>query len=243
MKLEICVDNFEAMKTAMDNGADRIELCASLSEGGLTPPHSFIQAAVQLRPISYIMIRPRSCDFLYTSDEIEMMHQDIYRVKQLGGLGVVFGVLTADGEIDADAMRSLTNAAAGMAVTCHRAVDQVRDVFAAIDTLADLGVARILTTGQAENPYDGMDMLAKMVKHADGRIKIMAAAVEPGNVREIVDKTGVHEVHAAALTQRRSKMKYVKDEAKMGHGDDFTLGVVDGQFVRDLKAAVKDLQV
>lgn len=238
MKLEICVDNFESIKTAMDHGADRIELCASLSEGGLTPSNAFIKAVLRLKPVSFVMIRPRSCDFLYTSDEIEMMHEDIHTVKQLGGLGVVFGVLTENGDIDVDVMRSLTKAAAGMAVTCHRAVDQVRDVYAAIDALADLGVARILTSGQEEDPYTGIDTLGKMVAHANGRIKIMAAGVEPGNVREIIERTGVDEVHSAALTQRRSQMKYIKDEAKMGHGDDFYLGIVDGQFVHDLKAAI-----
>ena len=195
MLLEICIDNYESLTAAVKNGADRIELCASLSEGGLTPPFSFIEAAMQASVPVFVMIRPRSCDFLYTSQEIEMMHRDIHMAKKLGAPGVVFGVLTADGDIDRTAMQSLVRAAAGMQVTCHRAVDQVRDVYAAIDTLADLGVRRILTSGQAETPYEGTGTLAKMVKYADQRLLIMAAGVNPQDVRQIITQSGVDEVH------------------------------------------------
>ena len=150
MKLEICVDNYESMITAAQNGADRIELCASLSEGGLTPPFSLIEAAMKLSIPVFVMIRPRSCDFLYSSEEIEMMHRDIYMAKSQGAPGVVFGVLTPNGEIDGLAMQSLIKEAAGMQITCHRAVDQVKDIYAAVDILADLGVHRVLTSGQEE---------------------------------------------------------------------------------------------
>lgn len=241
MQLEICIDNYESLSTAVSNGADRIELCASLSEGGLTPPCSFIEAAMKFSLPVFIMIRPRSCDFLYTSTEIEMMHRDIYNAKKLGAPGVVFGVLTADGKIDTTVMQSLVRTAAGMQVTCHRAVDQVREVFTAIDTLADLGVARILTSGQAENPYDGIESLSKMVAHAKKRIKIMAAGVTPENVREIVQRTGVDEVHSAAAAWRSSKMKYIKETAKMGHGDDFSLNIVNGEIVKSIKANLSSL--
>jgi copper homeostasis protein len=236
LKLEICVDNFESLATAATSGADRIELCASLSEGGLTPPYSFIEAALKISVPVFVMIRPRSCDFLYTSKEIEMMHRDIHIAKKLGAPGVVFGIITAGGEIDSTVMKSLVQAADGMQVTCHRAVDQVQDIYAAIDTLVSLGINRILTSGQAENPYDGMEILAKMVMHAQNRIMIMAAGVTPTDVREIIQKTGVDEVHSAAATWRPSKMQYIKETAKMGRGDDFSLNVVDGEIVQAIKA-------
>ncbi len=236
MKLEICVDNYELLMSAVNNGADRIELCASLQEGGLTPPQSFIEAALKVRIPVFVMVRPRSCDFLYTSAEIEMMHRDIYLAKELGAPGVVCGVLTEKGEIDAVAIRSLVKEAAGMEVTCHRAVDQVKDIFAAIDTLASLGVKRILTSGQEESPYDGIENLTQMVQYAQNRIMLMAAGVTPDDVREIIDKTGVDEVHSAAEANRPSQMKFVKSEAKMGHGDDFSLNIVDGEIVRMIKA-------
>ncbi len=236
MKLEICVDNYESLITAVNNGADRIELCASLREGGLTPPYSFIEAALKVSVPVFVMIRPRGCDFLYTSAEIEMMHRDIHTAKKLGAAGVVCGVLTAKGEIDAVAMDSLVKEAAGMDVTCHRAVDQVRDIYAAIDTLADLGVKRILTSGQEETPCDGIETLTQMVRYAQNRVMLIAAGVTPTDVREIVEKTGVDEVHSAAATYRTSEMNYVKSQAKMGHGDDFALNIVDGEIVRAIKA-------
>jgi copper homeostasis protein len=235
MKLEICVDNYESMITAIRNGADRIELCASLREGGLTPPASFIEAAMKVSIPVFVMIRPRSCDFLYTDAEIEMMHRDIHTAKKLGAPGVVFGVLTPNGDIDATAMRSLVVEAAGMDVTCHRAFDQVRKMYSAIDTLVDLGVKRILTSGQEENPYDGIDGLSEIVRYAQRRILIMAAGVTPLDVKEIVERTGVNEVHSAAATFRRSEMDYIKSEAKMGHGEDFSLNVVDGEVVKAIK--------
>jgi copper homeostasis protein len=241
MKLEICVDNHESLVTAVQAGADRIELCASLREGGLTPPWSFIEATLHVGVPVFVMIRPRSCDFLYTSQEIEMMHRDIHMARQLGVPGVVFGVLTADGEIDAAAMKSLVAEAGDMEVTCHRAVDQVRDVHAAIDTLAGLGVKRILTSGQQETLHAGMDVLAGMVRYARRRLMIMAAGVTPQDVREIVVKTGVDEVHSAAARYRRSTMGYFRGDAKMGQGDDFSLNVVDGEIVRGIKTNLSGL--
>jgi len=241
MQLEICIDNYESLTVAVKCGADRIELCASLREGGLTPPISFIEAAMRVSVPVFVMIRPRNCDFLYTSEEIEMMHRDIYHARKLGVPGVVFGVLTADGEIDTTAMQSLMRTAAGMQVTCHRAVDQVRDIYTAIDSLIDLGVKRILTSGQAETPVKGIQTLAKMVVHARKRIIIMPAGVTPEDVREIILKTGVDEVHSAAATWRSSKMQYIKENAKMGHGDDFSLHVVDGKLISVLKENLSGL--
>lgn len=241
MNLEICVDNYESFSTALKTGADRIELCSSLREGGLTPSYAFMEAAMKASPPVFMMIRPRSCDFLYTDDEIEIMHRDISAAKKLGAPGVVFGVLTADGSIDAPVMKSLIKEAAGMEVTCHRAFDQVRDVFEALDSLIELGVKRILTSGQAENPYDGMDMLQKVVAHAQRRVMIMAAGVTPATVKEIILKTGVDEVHSAAATSRKSNMAYIKSDAQMGHGDDFVLNVVDGELVSGIKANMAGL--
>jgi len=241
MLLEICVDNHESLLAAAENGADRIELCASLHEGGLTPPLSFIEAALKLPIPIFVMIRPRGCDFLYTSAEIEMMHRDIFHAKQLGVPGVVFGVLTEDGKIGATAMKSLIQAASGMAITCHRAVDQVRDVFGAIDTLAGLGVDRILSSGRAQNVFDGVDMLRQMVAYTRGRVKIMAAGVRPHNVREIVEKSDVDEVHSSASVLRPSQMKFIHSSARMGQADDFSLKVTDGEMVRALKTAINPL--
>jgi copper homeostasis protein len=241
MNLEICVDNYESFSTAIKCGADRIELCSSLREGGLTPSYAFMEAALKTDVPVFMMIRPRSCDFLYTDNEIEIMHRDIHAAKKLGAPGVVFGVLTADGKINSPVMKSLANEASGMEITCHRAFDQAKDVFQAVDTLVELGVKRILTSGQAENPYDGMDVLQKIVSYARRRIMVMAAGVTPATVNEIIVKTGVDEVHSAASTFRKSGMLYVKSDAKMGHGEDFFMNVVDGELVREIKTNMAGL--
>lgn len=241
MNLEICVDNYESFSTAIASGADRIELCSSLREGGLTPSYAFMESALKASVPVFMMVRPRSCDFLYAENEIEVMRRDIHAAKKLGAPGVVFGVLTADGQIDFPVMKSLVKEAAGMEVTCHRAFDQVRDVFEAVDSLVELGVKRILTSGQAENPYDGMETLQKVVSHARKRIMIMAAGVTPATAKEIALKTGVDEVHSAAAIFRNSGMTYVRCDAKMGRGDDFTLNVVDGELVKGIKAEIENL--
>jgi len=241
MNLEICVDNYESFFTALNNGADRIELCSSLREGGLTPSYAFMEAALKVSQPVFIMIRPRSCDFLYIDHEIEIMHRDIHTAKKLGAPGVVFGALTADGEINFPVMKSLVREADGMDVTCHRAFDQVKDAFEAVDALIELGVKRLLTSGQAENPFDGMEMLHKIVTRAQKRVMIMAAGVTPATVKEIIIKAGVDEVHSAAFTSRKSNMLYVKSDAQMGHGEDFLMNVVDGELVREIKVNMAGL--
>jgi len=241
MNLEICVDTYESFSTAIQNGADRIELCSSLKEGGLTPSYAFMEAALKADKPVFMMVRPRSCDFLYTDAEIEIMHRDIYAAKKLGAPGVVFGVLTPDGKINSPVMKSLIKEASGMEVTCHRAFDQAQDVFEAVDSLVELGVKRILTSGQAENPYDGIDMLQKVVSYARRRIMIMAAGVTPATVNEIVVRTGVDEVHSAAFMSRKTGMTYVRSDAKMGHGEDFSMNVVDGELVKGIKAGIANL--
>lgn len=240
MNLEICVDNYESFSIALKSGADRIELCSSLREGGLTPSYAFMEAALKVNRSVFMMIRPRSCDFLYADEEIDMMCRDIYMARNLGACGVVFGVLTASGEINFPVMQALIREASGMQVTCHRAFDQVRDGVQAINDLIDLGVHRVLTSGQAENPYDGIPMLQKIVRAANNRIKIMAAGVKPETVREIILKTGIDEVHSAAMIPRKSEMYYIKSDAHMGQGEDFVLNIVDGNQVREIKKAMAD---
>ncbi len=133
------------------------------------------------------------------------------------------------------------NEAVGLEVTCHRAFDQVRDVNATLESLIELGVKRILTSGQAENPYHGMELLKSIVSLAKRRIMIMAAGVNPETVKEIILKTGVDEVHSAAAASRKSAMSYIKSEAQMGHGEDFLMNVVDGNLVREIKGNMAGL--
>lgn len=242
MILEICVDNLESFNTAVASGADRIELCSALSEGGLTPSYGFMEVALRSSVPTFMMVRPRGCDFLYSSDEIEMMLRDIYHIKQLNALGVVFGALDENANLNMDAMKALVKASGNMKMTLHRAIDQSQDAFETLDAIMSLGMHRVLTTGQKNNVVEGTQTLAKMKKFVGNKLAIMAGGgVKADTIENVIQQTRVDEIHASATTNRNSKMKFILADSKMGSdnndnsGDDFKLNVVDPQIVRNLK--------
>ncbi len=236
MILEICVDNLESFNTAVANGADRIELCSALSEGGLTPSYGFMEVALRAPVPSFMMVRPRGCDFLYTHHEIEMMLRDIYHIKQIGATGVVFGALNENGEVHMEHMKALMKETKGMEATFHRGIDQTREPFEALDAIMSLGMNRVLTTGQKNNVVEGAETLSKMKEFAKGRVTIMAGGgVKPDIIEDVIRRSGVDEIHASATTNRNSNMKFVLNDSQMGSGSDFQLNVVDAQTVRNLR--------
>ena len=146
---EICANSAESCVAAQEGGANRVELCAAIPEGGTTPSYGEIRMARKLIDIRlHVIIRPRGGDFLYSPVEIETMEEDIRMARQAGADGVVFGCLTPEGELDMPAMERLMKAAEGMAVTFHRAFDYVKDPKQVLETLIQLGVDRVLTSGQ-----------------------------------------------------------------------------------------------
>ena len=148
MIVEICVDCLDSVAACAEAGADRIELCAGLVEGGTTPSAGFIKAARQIFPGRIMtMIRPRAGDFLYSPAEAALMRDDIRTARDLSADGVVFGCLTADGEIDTALAAEFAAAAAGMDMTFHRAFDVSRDLTQSLETLIQLGIPRVLTSG------------------------------------------------------------------------------------------------
>ncbi len=154
--IEVCVENTDGLVAAQRAGADRIELCASLLEGGLTPSSGMVEVAKRLATVPFhVIVRPRGGDFLYTDIEFAAMIADVRALRQIGVDGVVVGCLTADGEIDEDRMLALTEAARPLSVTCHRAFDMTRDFAAAVETLVRLGVDRVLTSGQRDTALEG----------------------------------------------------------------------------------------
>lgn len=198
--LEVCVDTLECAIAASEVGASRIELCAALSEGGLTPSMGLMQAAAQLPIQVYAMIRPRAGGFQYSNAEIELMKADISAAKSAGLAGVVFGVLNADATLDMALNAALLDFAEPLKCTLHRAFDEVPDPILALEQAIELGFERILTSGQQPSVTDGVDLIARLVKIARGRISIMpGAGVTVDNVAEIVEKTGVNEVHSSCL--------------------------------------------
>ncbi|MCQ2343419.1 MAG: copper homeostasis protein CutC [Paludibacteraceae bacterium] len=202
MKLEICATDIRSVLAAKEAGADRVELCSALEVGGLTPSEGLIRAAISTGIAVNVLIRPRPGDFVYNDDEIAVMVNDISRAFELGANGVVFGALTPEGNIDEYACWFLINAALGKDITFHRAIDRCNDIPAKVEKLVEMGFCRVLTSGGKATAIEGADVIREMVSVADGRLEIMAGSgVNSDNVRELISRTGVAEVHASAKGQ------------------------------------------
>lgn len=216
--VEICVEGIDGLIEAQRAGADRVELCASLIEGGITPSWGTIRDALKLATIPFhAIIRPRGGDFLYSEREFASMVADVEACRTLGIAGVVVGCLTPDGEIDEVRMRALAAAAGPMNVTCHRAFDMTRDPFEALEALIRCGVSRVLTSGQRDTAEDGAELMGRLVTHAGDRIVIMGCGgLHPQNVAGILAATGLEEIHFAALRAEPSAMRYRNTKVGMG---------------------------
>jgi copper homeostasis protein len=215
---EICVDSVEGVRAARAAGATRVELCASLLEGGITPSRGMIRQARTVPGIKlYIIIRPRGGDFLYNDAEFAAMASDIETAKAEGADGVVIGQLTADGFVDVAHTRELMTLARPMAVTFHRAFDMTPDPFAALETLVDLGIDRILTSGQEASVLEGLPMIAELVKRAGDRIVIIpGGGITARNVDRIVAAARPKEIHFAALELEAGGMRFRRNHVFMG---------------------------
>ena len=174
LKFEVCVDSIAGIRAAREADAERVELCANLLEGGITPSLGTILVARKVADIKlHVMIRPRGGDFLYDEDEIATMEADIASAKSAGVDGVVFGVLERDGRIDLAATERLVARARPVSVTFHRAFDMTPEPLIALETLIELGVDRILTSGQEPTAYEGAERIAELIKAAVGRLIVM----------------------------------------------------------------------
>lgn len=204
--LEICVDTFESAKNAELGGADRIELCAALSEDGLTPSIGFAKQCVDLLSIPvFPMIRPRAGDFVYSKEELQIMVEDIKQFKKIGVHGIVSGVLQRDRQIDEIALRRLINAAKPLPFTFHRAFDYTIDPYNALNTLMRLQVDRVLTSGQKATAMDGQELLTELVEQADGGIIIMpGSGIKSSNI-EVLLGTNAVEFHGSARPAGQSQ--------------------------------------
>jgi len=222
-KFEICANSVESCLAAQEGGADRVELCAGIPEGGTTPSYGEIKLARKLltKTKLHVIIRPRGGDFLYTPLELERMEEDIRICRELGVDGVVFGCLTEEGEIDREANRRLVKLARPMSVTFHRAFDRTADPMKALEDIISLGCNRILTSGQQPKAIDGINLLAQLEKKLKEYplppIQLLAGSgVNEENIRQIFDATGIHEYHFSARVNVVSKMKHYNHEVYMG---------------------------
>ena len=208
--IEIVAYNLRSVSAAAGAGADRIELCASPDEGGTTPSYGTIAQARKLCPLDlYVMIRPRGGDFLYSTYEFNAMLQDIAQCQRAAVDGIVFGILTKDGDIDVDRCKELIRKARPLKVTCHRAFDMTNDPFKALEDCIEAGFDRILTSGQKQKAIDGTELIHKLIEQAGGKIEIMpGSGINDTNVLKILEETGANEIHLSASTFENSKMEF-----------------------------------
>lgn len=218
MKIEICVDSIEGAMAAERGGADRVELCANLLEGGTTPSAGCVTIAREkLRIGLQVIIRPRGGDFLYSDLEMEAMLEDTRLAKELGADGVVIGCLTAPGDVDLERTRQLIEVARPLNITFHRAFDMCREPRRALEDLIRLGVDRVLTSGQEASVLEGLDLICELEKQAGDRIIIMpGGGLTARNVRKIVEASGVREVHLSARSNVESRMEHRNSRCFMG---------------------------
>lgn len=216
--LELCLESIDSVIAAERGGAQRVELCANLLEGGTTPSAGTIIAARQHAQIAInVMIRPRGGDFLYTETEFESMQQDIRIAKNSGADGIVLGLLRADGTVDVERTKQLVELAHPLPVTFHRAIDVSRDLEEALEDIISTGASRVLTSGGRPSVVEGAETVAQLVQAAKGRIVVMpGCGIRAGNVLSILETTGAHEVHIALEEELQSGMTFRKQEIPMG---------------------------
>lgn len=196
--IEVCVDTIDGVRAAIVGGADRVELCAALSEGGLTPSLGLMCAAARENIPCFAMIRPRAGLFQFGTAEEAVMHADIVAARDAGLAGVVLGAQAADGRLDVAMLGRLKSTAEGLGLTLHRVIDVVPDPIEALDQAIALGFDRVLTSGAEPDAGAGTAMIVKMVARAQDRISVMAGCgVTAENVATLVGDTGVREVHAS----------------------------------------------
>ncbi len=238
-KFEICANSVESCVEAQRGGADRVELCAGMPEGGTTPSYGDIVMARKLLDTTklHVIIRPRGGDFLYSDLEKEIMLEDVRMARRLGVDGVVFGALTAEGDVDMEFMRQLMAEAEGMSVTFHRAFDVCRDPREALEQIIELGCERILTSGQMPKAEEGVELLRELVERAGKRIVIMpGCGVNASNIAHIAEATGAREFHFSGRSKRESDMIFRRSRVSMGGAvviDEYSRDVTDVEIVRE----------
>lgn len=229
MIVEIACGNFESVLNAQGAGADRIEVCSALSVGGITPSFGLVKKAISLfSKNTFVLIRPREGNFIYSDEEFEIILDDIHLVKQMGVGGIISGALLSNNKIDVEKTKAMIDASGELPFTFHRAFDLIPDPFTGMEALVDLGVKRILTSGQKANALDGKELLKKLVELAQDDITILAGAgINPKNVVELVEYTNVKEIHLSAKHRSGSQAAVA-----MGSSDNGTYDISDERTIK-----------
>lgn len=217
-KLEICCYTADSAVKAEKAGADRIELCENVNEGGTTPSFGTAKYVIEKLKIPVnVIIRPRGGDFLYSHTELEIMEQDIVTMKKLGANGIVLGALTAKAEINIMQTHKLMRLAFPLEVTFHRAFDMCKNHFKALEDLKKLRVKRILTSGGKNTALEGVKLISELTKKANNEITIMpGSGINENNIEKIFRESGANEFHASAKAYIKSEMQYFNSDISMG---------------------------
>ena len=243
--LEVCCGSADFAVAAARAGADRVELCDNLVEGGTTPSVGAVDVAVVRSSAPVMaMVRPRGGDFLYTSSEFDVMLRDIDALAQVGVSGFVFGVLDADGRVDRKRTLRLIEAARPLPVTFHRAFDLTRDLDESLDTLLELGVDRVLTSAGCASVLEDLDQLTALLARADGALVVMpGGGIRPRNIHRVAAVPGVTEIHIGATLRRESEMKYRRGGVPMGAAyepDEYLVEAADVERIAATKGRLSD---
>ncbi|MGP6486971.1 copper homeostasis protein CutC [Duffyella gerundensis] len=240
--LEICCYGVDCAVTAQRAGADRIELCAAPKEGGITPSFGMLQQARERVSIPvHPIVRPRGGDFCYGEAEFDAIKSDVTLIREMGFPGVVVGLLDQDGHIDRARMQQLMALTGDMAVTFHRAFDLCHSPKRAYQELTDLGIARILTSGQQQSAENGIALLRELNQLPEGPIVIAGAGVRLSNLQKFLD-CGIREVHSSASRLLSSSMRYRKAGVSMcsdSETEEFSRYSVDGDMVEAMQALIQ----
>ena len=236
-KVEICVDSPESAILAQSAGADRVELCDNLIEGGTTPGYGTIVTARKNIDIGLnVIIRPRGGDFLYSDLDYDIMRRDIDFCGECGANGIVIGILHADGTVDVERTAMLIEMAHPMEVTFHRAFDMIRDPFSGLEDVIATGANRILTSGHKNQVTDGTELIKQLVGKAHGRIIIMpGGGINISNIEMVARSTGASEFHFTGRKTIESSMTFRKEGIYMGgHPDvpEFSRKIADPDIIK-----------
>ena len=217
-KIEVCADSLQSVLAAKNAGADSVEVCSSIQEGGITPSYGLIRHAAAVEGLAvHVMIRPRSGDFLYSELEQEMMLQDIAAAKFLGADGIVCGMLNADGSVDASFLKKCIRAAMPLSFTFNRAFDMCRDPFEALSMLEYCGCARLCTSGLQNTALEGAPLLARLYEKASHITLMPAGSISPSNIEQIARETGAREFHFSAQIPKPSGMMFRNTAISLGY--------------------------
>ncbi|MCM1031516.1 MAG: copper homeostasis protein CutC [Oscillibacter sp.] len=217
-ELEVCAYSLESCRAAKEAGANRVELCTAMYDGGTTPSAAMIRMARRITGGMelYVMIRPRGGDFLYSEEEFFQMQEEIRFVKEVGVDGVVLGILQADGRVDCERTARLVKLASPLKVTFHRAFDMTCNSREALEDVIECGCFRILTSGMHNTALEGMKVLRELVEQAYGRIQIMAGSGVNATNARLLQGTGVDALHMSGKSVRDSAMTFRNPQIFMG---------------------------